>query len=83
MLNAYQRVIFGISATTLGSIVALFEGVAIFYYNDNLGVSLEFLGLANFVIGTLAAYTGTVLYVVVLLLLTVTLSLTLYKYSII
>ena len=62
MLTNYQRILFGVTTTTVGSIIAFFEGVAIFYYNDHLGVSLEFLGLANFVIGAFAAYTGTVVY---------------------
>lgn len=60
MLNRTQRLIFGVLSTTIGALVAFLEGVAIFYYNEELGVSFEFLGLANFVIGALAAYTALV-----------------------
>jgi len=58
MLNTYQRFVWGFINTGPGSIMALLEGVTIFYYNDHLSVSLQFLGLANFVVGALAAFSS-------------------------
>ena len=54
------RFVYGVISHSLGSLVAFFEGVAIFHYSDSLGVSLEFRGLGNFVIGALAAYTAVI-----------------------
>ena len=60
MLSNFQRVVFGSIASTVGTVVAIFEGIAIFYYNEHLNVSLAFLGLANFAIGALAAYVALI-----------------------
>lgn len=56
VLTTYQRLVYGLINTGVYSCVALLEGVVLFYYSDKLHVSLEYLGLANFVIGALAAY---------------------------
>jgi Na+/melibiose symporter-like transporter len=56
VLTTYQRVIYGLINTGVFSCTALLEGVVLFHYSDSLHVSLEYLGLANFVIGALAAY---------------------------
>lgn len=55
-LTPYQRTMFGSVENGVNSAAALLEAVVLLYYNDKLGVSLEYLGLAGFVIGTMAAY---------------------------
>jgi len=56
VLTTYQRIVYGLINTGVFSCTALLEGVVLFHYSDSLHVSLEYLGLANFVIGALAAY---------------------------
>lgn len=57
-LSTFQRVVYGIANNFCGSVVGLVEGVVMFYYNDKKGVSTGYIGLANFVVGVLAAYTA-------------------------
>lgn len=58
MLSFFQRAIFGATDSGVGGAVALLEGIVIYYYSQHLGVSLEYIGLTNFVIGTVAVYTA-------------------------
>lgn len=55
-LTLFQNILYALLYTGIASSTALLEGVVLFYYNDQLKVSLEYLGLTNFVIGAVAAY---------------------------
>jgi len=56
ILTPYQRFIFGSVENGVYSCTALLEAVLLYEYNNKFDVSLEYLGLASFVIGTMAAY---------------------------
>lgn len=54
MLSIYQRMLFGFMQAS--NIAGLLDTVALFYYNDTLGVSTAFLGISSVIVGCLTAY---------------------------
>jgi sugar phosphate permease len=54
MLSNYQRILFGFMQSC--NIAGLLDTVALFYYNNELGVSTSFLGISSVIVGCFAAY---------------------------
>mmetsp|Transcript_593 Transcript_593/g.984 ORF Transcript_593/g.984 Transcript_593/m.984 type:complete len:703 (+) Transcript_593:129-2237(+) len=59
-LTVSQRMLRGVVCATLESCTAVLEGLIIYHYNDKKNVSLQYLGLANFVVGVLTVYLSIV-----------------------
>ncbi len=53
-LTIWQRIIFGCLSSS--NIAGLVDGLVMFYYNDQKGVSTEYLGIINLIIAIITAY---------------------------
>lgn len=54
MLSLAQCILYGYMQAC--NIAGLLDTVALFYYNDELGVSTAFLGIASVIVGCFTAY---------------------------